>query len=279
MKKNLPAVERLVSEGFFRTKEEALPYVMSGAVSVGGAPVRTAGQLVPLDKPLAVRGLYDKYVSKGGYKLEGAIADLGVEVTGRVCIDAGACTGGFTDCLLKHGASRVYAVEVGFGQLTGSLRQDARVVDLERTNLGDERLLALDPPPTLGSADLSYLSLVKAAPLYRAIQRNSGDVLCLVKPLFEVDDAEARRTGRIRPDQYGPVLRSLYAALSAQPDTRVLGVTHSPVTGNNGTHEFFLRVGFGPSAAGLAPDSAAFARQADAAVERALALLPYQKEG
>ena len=135
--------------------------------SSSGRKVTTGGQKVPMDRPITVRGLDDRYVSKGGYKLEGAIADFGIDVHDRVCIDAGACTGGFTDCLIKHGAGRVYAVEVGFGQLADSLSQDSRVVNLAKNNLGDEKLLSLDPVPTLGSVDLSYLSLVKAVPQFR----------------------------------------------------------------------------------------------------------------
>lgn len=245
MKKNATAIERLMNEGFFETKEAALPYLMSGAVYCGAQQVTTGGQKVPLDKPMTVRGLDERYVSKGGYKLEGAIADFGIDVKGRVCIDAGACTGGFTDCLIKHGASCVYAVEVGFGQLAGSLSQDARVVNLEKTNLGDEKLLSLDPPPTLGSVDLSYLSLVKAVPQYRAIMKDHGELMCLVKPLFETDDAAARRTGEIDPSSYPALLRRLCDTLDAQENTHAVAVTHSPVTGNNGTHEFFLHVQFG----------------------------------
>ena len=208
MKKNATAFERLINEGFFETKEAALPYLMSGAVYCGAQQVTTGGQKVPLDKPMTVRGLDDRYVSKGGYKLEGAIADFGIDVKKRVCIDAGACTGGFTDCLIKHGASRVYAVEVGFGQLAGALSQDERVVNLEKTNLGDEKLLSLNPVPTLGSVDLSYLSLVKAVPQYRAIMKDTGELMCLVKPLFETDDAAARRTGEIDPASYSaPAVR------------------------------------------------------------------------
>ena len=163
---------------------------------------------------------------------------------GRVCIDAGACTGGFTDCLVKHGAQKVYAVEVGFGQLAGSLSQDERVVNLEKTNLGDEKLLSLDPVPDLGSVDLSYLSLVKAVPQYRAIMHGRGELMCLVKPLFETDDPNARRTGEIDPSSFPALLRKLCDTLDAQEGTHAVAVTHSPVTGNNGTHEFFLHVVF-----------------------------------
>ncbi len=272
MKKNATAMERLLKEGFFETREAALPYLMSGAVYCGAVQVTTGGQKVPLDKPMTVRGLDERYVSKGGYKLEGAIKDFGIDVTERICIDAGACTGGFTDCLVKHGAALVYAVEVGFGQLAGSLAQDKRVVNLEKTNLGDEKLLTLDPKPDLGSVDLSYLSLVKAVPQYRAIMHGEGELMCLVKPLFETDDAEARRTGEIDQSSYGALLRKLCDTLDAQEGTHAVAVTHSPVTGNNGTHEFFLHVRFTADEQPHVTDEAIAQ-----AVERVLALQKYHK--
>ncbi len=272
MKKNTTAMERLLNEGFFETKEAALPYLMSGAVFCGAVPVTTGGQKVPMDKPLTVKGLGDRYVSKGGYKLEGAIADFGIRVQGRVAIDAGACTGGFTDCLIKHGAELVYAVEVGFGQLAGSLSQDQRVVNLEKTNLGDEKLLTLDPVPDLGSVDLSYLSLVKAVPQYRAIMHGRGELMCLVKPLFETDDPVARRTGEIDPSGFPKLLRTLCDTLDGQEGTNAIAVTHSPVTGNNGTHEFFLHVRFGMENAPRVTDEAILS-----AVERVMSLEKYHK--
>lgn len=273
MVKKRTAIERLISEGFFESKEAALPYLMSGAVYCGAHPVSNGGQLVPIDKPMSVRGLFDRYLSKGGYKLEGAIRDFHISVQGRVCIDAGACTGGFTDCLVKHGAALVYAVEVGFGQLAGTLAQDSRVVNLERTNLGDQKLLALSPSPTLGSVDLSYLSLVKAVPQYRAIMRAQGELICLVKPLFETDDPAARRSGEIAQESYAPLLRRLTDTLNAQESTHVVGVTHSPVTGNNGTHEFFLHVRFGAGSWPAVTDEAI-----SQAVSRVLKLPKYHKE-
>ena len=272
MKKFSTAMERLLKEGVFESKEAALPYIMSGAVYCGADKVITGGQKVPMDRPMTVRGLDDRYVSKGGYKLEGAIADFGISAEGRVCIDAGACTGGFTDCLVKHGARLVYAVEVGFGQLAGSLSQDERVVNLEKTNLGDEKLLSLDPVPTLGSVDLSYLSLVKAVPQYRAIMHDQGELMCLVKPLFETDDPVARRTGEIDPASYAQLLRTLCDTLDAQEKTHAVAVTHSPVTGNNGTHEFFLHVCFGEGAWPRVTDEAIAQ-----AVERVKSLEKYRK--
>lgn len=272
MKKNSTAIERLLNEGFFETREAALPYIMSGAVYCGAVQVTTGGQKVPLDKPMTVRGLNERYVSKGGYKLEGAIADFGIDVNERICIDAGACTGGFTDCLVKHGAALVYAVEVGFGQLAGSLSQDKRVVNLEKTNLGDEKLLSLDPVPTLGSVDLSYLSLVKAVPQFKAVMHDAGELMCLVKPLFETDDPVARRTGAIDPAGYPALLRTLCDTLDTQPGTHAVAVTHSPVTGNNGTHEFFLHVCFGEGEYPHVTDEAI-----DQAVARVMTLEKYRK--
>ena len=272
MSKKVRVLDRLLVEGFFEHKEDALPYLMSGAVLCGGVPVQNGGQTVPTDAPLTVRGLNERYVGKGGYKLEGALRAFGIQAGGRVCIDAGACTGGFTDCLVQQGATLVYAVEVGYGQLVGSLAQNPAVVNLERTNLGDEKLLSLQPTPTLGSVDLSYLSLVKAVPQFRAIMREAGELMCLVKPLSETDSAEARRTGEMPDTVYAPLLRRLVDELNAQPTTRVADVTHSPITGNNATREFFLHVVFD---AGCKPD---LSDAIDKAVTEALALTPYRKE-
>lgn len=272
MSKKVKVLERLMNEGFFNRREDALPYLMSGAVTCDGIPVKNGGQTIPLESPIAVRGLGDRYVGKGGYKLQGALADFQISVSGRVCIDAGACTGGFTDCLVQHGAALVYAVEAGFGQLAGSLAQNAAVVNLERTNLGDEKLFALTPPPTLGSVDLSYLSLVKAIPQFKSIMQMQGELVCLVKPLFETDSTEARRTGELADDAYIPLLAKLINELNAQEATCVLAVTHSHITGNNGTREFFLHVAFGH---GIQPE---LGTEIEIAVAHALELARYRKE-
>ena len=229
--------------------------------------------MLPIDCELHVRGMDMPFVSKGGLKLSGAIRDFGIDVTGRVCIDAGASTGGFTDCLVKSGAALVYAVDVGFGQLMGSLRQDPHVVNLEKTNISDEKLLSLDPKPTLGSVDLSYLSLRKGIPAFAAILKEEGELMCLVKPLFETEDAAARRSGVLPDDAYEGVLNDLIRDVNALPYAQAVNVTHSPVTGNAGTREFFLHVRLGRDK-GPAVDLAQKARQA---VERALQLSLYEK--
>ena len=143
----------------------------------------------------------------------------------------------------------MYAVDTGFGQLKGTLRQDSRVVNLERTNLSDPSLRLLQPVPVLATCDLSYLSLRDAMPLYRQILRGGGDIIALVKPLFEVDDPEARRSGLIPEGAYAPMLVQLTDHLNSLNGMAVLDVCASPMTGNAGTIEFFLHVRTGTDAA------------------------------
>ena len=233
-------IERLVETGACPDEKEAAARLMAGEVYVNGQIAKNGATVTEKDA-VTLKGVLP-YASKGGFKLAGALEDFRVDVTGKTCIDAGASTGGFTDCLCQRGAARVYAVDVGFGQLMGKLRQDARVVNLEKTNISDEKLLTLEPKPTLGTVDCSYLSLRKAVPYFSAVLHGEGELICLVKPLFEIDSAEARRTGIIPEDAYLPLLHDLIRDINALPDTYVRDVTHSSVTGNAGTREFFLHI-------------------------------------
>lgn len=272
--KKIKALDLLMGRGLFTDEKEARAYLMAGEVYVGTQRVTSATQMLPADCDIHVKGLQMPYVSKGGFKLEGAIRDFGINVKGRVCIDAGASTGGFTDCLCKHGAATVYAVDVGFGQLMGSLRQNPVVVNLEKTNISDEKLLTLDPKPTLGSVDLSYLSLRKGIPAFAEILKYEGELMCLVKPLFEVEDPEARRTGVLPDDAYETVLLDLIRDVNALPYARAVNVTHSPVTGNAGTREFFLHVVLSRNP-GEIKDLTSEVR---AAIDRVLQLHLYEKQ-
>ena len=273
MSKKLRALDLILQRGLIADEKEARACLMAGQVYSGSRRIAGASEMLPIDCELHVRGMDMPFVSKGGLKLSGAIRDFGIDVTGRVCIDAGASTGGFTDCLVKSGAALVYAVDVGFGQLMGSLRQDPHVVNLEKTNISDEKLLSLDPKPTLGSVDLSYLSLRKGIPAFAAILNEEGELMCLVKPLFETEDAAARRSGVLPDDAYEGVLNDLIRDVNALPYAQAVNVTHSPVTGNAGTREFFLHVRLGRDK-GPAVDLAQKARQA---VEHALQLSLYEK--
>ena len=272
--KKIKALDLLMSRGLFTDEKEARAYLMAGEVYIGTQRVTSASQMLPADCDIHVKGLAMPYVSKGGFKLEGAIRDFGINVNGRVCIDAGASTGGFTDCLVKHGAGRVYAVDVGFGQLMGSLRQNPVVVNLEKTNISDEKLLHLDPKPDLGSVDLSYLSLRKGIPAFAEILRYEGELMCLVKPLFEVEDAEARRSGVLPDDAYEGVLLDLIRNVNALPYARAVNVTHSPVTGNAGTREFFLHVVLSEHPGEIKD----LTQEVRAAIKRVLQLHLYEKQ-
>lgn len=261
----------LVGQGLIADERQAAAWLMAGKVFADTRRLK-AGDKVKLSDNIIVAGLHDKYLSKGGWKLEKALDAFSLSPEGLICLDAGASTGGFTDCLIKHGAKTVYAVDVGFGQLHANLRQDTRVVNLEKTNLGDESLLSLSPMPALATCDLSYLSLRLAVPYYRAILHGTGDLICLVKPLFEVEDAEARRTGVLSDDCFAPMLASLQETLDSQPNTSVRNVTYSPVTGNQGTVEFFFHVKFGEFAPVDLKEKIA------AGVKEALRLVRYRKD-
>ena len=229
----------LAERGIFESAEEARPWIMTGQVLVNEQLIDKPGMLVPRDAALRIRGRH-RYVSRGGYKLEAAIERFRVNVAGRVALDCGASTGGFTDCLLQHGARLVYAVEVGYGQLVGSLRADARVRNLERTNLSDLVSSDLDLPPSLVTLDLSYLSLTKALPIAAALVEPEGYVLALLKPLFEVESPEARRSGQI--DDPALLVTALRRVLEAGTGTGLvpLGAAKLALKPRHGVTEFFV---------------------------------------
>lgn len=265
--KRLPLWELLVNRGFFPDRETASRWVMTGAVLVNEQRVDKAGTLIKQDADIRIKGIEMPYVGRGGLKLAGALADFGVSAQGRVALDTGASTGGFTDCLLQHGASRVYAVDVGYGQLAGKLRIHPHVVNMERTNIGAIEPDTLQPPPSLATVDLSYLSLRTAIPIVVKLVSPDSDLLCLVKPLFEVDDMQARRTGQLQPELYAGLLQSLAGFVDEQ-GLYVGGITASPIKGNNGTEEFFLHVKTTPPAHSV---------DITADIEKAILALNYHK--
>ena len=263
--------DRLVAGGHCASLKEAEALIIAGKVLVNDMPAK-AGQQVHDRDQVRLRDKPFPYAAKGGLKLEGAIRAFQLNPAGKVCLDAGASTGGFTDCLLKHGAKMVYAVDAGFGQLTGALRQDRRVINMERTNVSDSSLLDLEPRPDFASCDLSYLSLRKAIPVYREIMHGKGDIAALVKPLFEVEDAEARRSGVLVDTAYEPMLKSLIDNLNALEGVFIRNVCESPVKGNHGTLEFFLHIRLGCQC-----DMASLDEEISASVRRALLTASYQK--
>lgn len=227
----------LVRTGRLDTLREAAGWIMAGKVVVNGRVCDKPGQLVASDAEIALRGKPEKYASRGGYKLEAALARFQIDVTGRVVLDAGASTGGFTDCLLQHSARLVFSVDVGYGQLRGKLASDPRVVNLERTNVSDLRREQIEPPVDLCVVDLSYLSLAKAIPVIRDLFVRPVEILCLVKPLFEgIDQAKFHD-----PAELSGVLARL-AALVTDHALVLRDVMLSPILGGRDAIEFFAHI-------------------------------------
>jgi 23S rRNA (cytidine1920-2'-O)/16S rRNA (cytidine1409-2'-O)-methyltransferase len=211
---------------------------------VGGAPAEKASRLVAREEPLRIAGDGPRFVSRGGEKLDAALEHFGVDVRGRAAVDLGASTGGFTDCLLQRGATRVVAVDVGRGQLHQRLRDDPRVTVLERTNvrhLTPDRLEGGRFPVV--TADLSFISLRTVASNLVALAAPGGDVVVLVKPQFEAGRAEASRgRGVIRdPDVWDRVVADVAAAFTGE-GSDMIGTMRSPLTGADGNVEFLMHV-------------------------------------
>ncbi len=248
-------LDKLLDEGWFDNRDEVRLWIMERRILVNNEPAVNCFEKIPADSEIRVKEYYKRvYVNKGGLKLAGALRDFDIDVRNMTALDCGASTGGFTDCLLHAGAAKVYAVDAGHDQLAGKLAIDPRVVNLERTNLGDDKLCHLNPVPTLFTLDLSYLSLVKALPICKQIlcggiphRDNSSPkepteafLVCLVKPIYEVASSEIRRSGQINnPSILQSVLKDLIVSFTKQ-GARVIGLTNSPVRGNNGVVEFFL---------------------------------------
>jgi 23S rRNA (cytidine1920-2'-O)/16S rRNA (cytidine1409-2'-O)-methyltransferase len=244
----------VMERALFADEDEARRWVMAGQVLVNNQRVDKPGLAVAVDADIRIRGR-QRYASRGGYKLAAALDALRVPVAGRVALDCGASTGGFTDCLLQRGARLVYAVEAGYGQLLGRLRADPRVRNLERTNLGSLSAERFDPRPSLVTLDLSYLSLVSALPQAAPLLAPDGDVLALFKPLFEVEDATARRSGALA--DHARIVEALARVLVAGAcgELRPRGAVKLALRPRNGVHEYMLHFASDRLAPAWRPDA------------------------
>jgi 23S rRNA (cytidine1920-2'-O)/16S rRNA (cytidine1409-2'-O)-methyltransferase len=257
--------ELLVERGLAASRAEASRLILAGRVRVGDAAGAKAGRMLPADAPVELVAV-SPYVSRGGEKLAGALEALGVSVEGRLCLDVGASTGGFTDCLLLRGARRVYAVDVGHGQLHPRLRVDSRVVVLEGINARHLQPSQLGERPTLATVDVSFISLEKVLPAIVASLGVPGEILALVKPQFEVGRGQVGKGGVVRDPELHRQAVSRVAARAGAEGLAVRGVIASSLRGPKGNREFFLLLGRGGTEPGGLVGS-----ELDAAVERALA--------
>src|SRR5213083_1778407 len=235
-------IDRMIVErGLVDSREKATKLIMAGDVFVDGERVDKAGALISPEAEVELRGR-SPYVSRGGEKLTHALDHFNINVVGKMCIDVGASTGGFTDCLLQRGASRVYAVDVGTGQLDARLRRDPRVVVMEQTNAR-----ALDPrifgeQPTLATIDVAFISLEKVLPAVFGVLAPRGEVIALVKPQFEVGREAVGKGGVVRDPALHRAAVQRLARYAVIRGWHVLGVTASPLRGPKGNREFFLHL-------------------------------------
>ena len=251
----------LVVRGLAESRSRAQAVIMAGEVYVNGQKADKAGMDVPLEAEVEVRGNVCPYVSRGGLKLEKALRDFGVDPTGYVCSDSGASTGGFTDCLLQQGASKVFAIDVGYGQLAWKIRSDLRVVVMERTNIRYVTLEDLGEPLDLSVIDVSFISLGLVLPVVKTLLKPTGQVLCLIKPQFEAGKDKVGKKGVVRdPAVHEEVLQN-FISLAKSLDFTIRNLTFSPVKGPEGNIEFLAHLSMQPGQAQI-PDVAALVAQA-----------------
>lgn len=243
----------MVRRGLAGSRAEAVRAIDAGQVRVGGVPQPKPATLVDGSVPVSVERGLDRYVSRGGDKLAGALEDFQLTVHGRRALDVGASTGGFTDCLLQHGAVSVVALDVGYGQLAWELRQDPRVTVREKTNFRYAKAGELGGPFEVIVADLSFISLCTVAPVLAECSTPATDLVLLVKPQFEVGQGEVGKGGVVRdPEKHRAALRRVIECL-AEVGLGVYKVTASPIEGAKGNREFFVLARPG-EAAGIGED-------------------------
>ncbi|MBO4852426.1 MAG: TlyA family RNA methyltransferase [Schwartzia sp.] len=232
----------LVKRGLAETREKAKTTLMAGLVLVNGQKVDKAGTMVKEDAELRILGNALPYVSRGGLKLEKAMEVFGISLDGKVAADIGASTGGFTDCALQRGASKVFAIDVGYGQLAWKLRSNPRVVNMERTNIRYVRPEDVGELIDFASIDVAFISLTKVLEPVKALLGAGGEVVALVKPQFEAGRENVGKKGVVRdPEAHKTVIREV-AAYSREIGFFPAGLTFSPIKGPEGNIEYLLHL-------------------------------------
>lgn len=230
----------LVDRGLFESRERAQSSIIAGQVLVNDQKVEKAGALVSENADIRILGERMPYVSRGGLKLEAALRDFSLEVRDEVALDVGASTGGFTDCLLQHGCRKVYAVDVGYGQLAWKIRQDPRVIAIDRMNIRDIDLDLVPEPVDLAVIDVSFISLDKVLPSVVRFLKAGAGIIALIKPQFEVGRAQVGKGGIVRDEAARAAAVANVEAFFRSAGLDVKGVIPSPITGQDGNVEFLI---------------------------------------
>ena len=251
----------LTEQMLAETRSKAQAIIMSGLVYVDGQKADKPGMSFEETVDIEVRGAACPYVSRGGLKLEKALRDFGIKPVDYVCSDSGASTGGFTDCLLQQGAKKVFAIDVGYGQLDWKIRSDPRVVVMERTNVRYVTPEQLGEPLDLSVIDVSFISLKIVLPVVKTFLKPTGQVVCLIKPQFEAGKDKVGKKGVVRePDTHKEVLDN-FVALTKELEFKILGLTFSPVKGPEGNIEFLAHLTL-DEMPGIEPDTGLVVAQA-----------------
>ena len=232
----------LVEQGFAESREKAKALIMAGIVYVNNQKSDKAGNTVKEDDIIEVRGETLKYVSRGGLKLEKAVNVFDFSLENAICADIGASTGGFTDCMLQNGAKKVYAIDVGYGQLAWKLRTDERVVNLERTNF---RYVTTEQVPDeldFASVDVSFISLSLIFPVMRTLLKDGGQAVCLIKPQFEAGRENVGKKGVVRDKNVHIAVIEKIITLITENNFSLLGLDFSPVKGPEGNIEYLCHI-------------------------------------
>ena len=257
----------LTEEGYAENRTKAQAIIMSGIVYADGQKADKPGTAYEETVSIEVRGGACPYVSRGGLKLEKALRDFGVKPEGFVCSDSGASTGGFTDCLLQQGARKVFAIDVGYGQLDWKIRSDPRVVVMEKTNIRYVTPEQLGEPLDLSVVDVSFISLKIVLPAIRALLKPTGQVLCLIKPQFEAGREKVGKKGVVREKSTHVEVLQGFVELADSLGFHILGLTYSPVKGPEGNIEFLGHLSLN-DVPGICPDVVDVVEQAHAALDK-----------
>jgi 23S rRNA (cytidine1920-2'-O)/16S rRNA (cytidine1409-2'-O)-methyltransferase len=231
----------IAAKGLAESRERARSLIMAGLVFVDNQKIDKPGTKVSTAANIEVKGNPIPYVSRGGLKLEKAIKEFNIDLTGKTAIDIGASTGGFTDCMLQNGAAKVYAIDVGYGQLAWSLRTDSRVVCMERTNIRNVTPEMLGEPADLATMDVAFISITKVLPVAKGLLKEDGRLVCLIKPQFEAGREKVGKKGVVRDKNvHKEVIENITSFCLNQMRLFILGLSFSPIKGPEGNIEYLV---------------------------------------
>lgn len=230
----------LVEKGMFQSREKARAAIMAGDIYVNGMKITKSGHIVKVEDSIEFKGNTMPYVSRGGYKLEKAMKAFNIQLEGKTCMDIGASTGGFTDCMLQNGAAKVYAIDVGYGQFAWKLRIDPRVVSMERTNIRYVTPEDLQELCDFASIDVSFISLTKVLPAVKSLLKESGEIIALIKPQFEAGRDKVGKKGVVREKSTHKEVISNVVNFAIKENFKVIGLDFSPIKGPEGNIEYLV---------------------------------------